>query len=235
MFLLLLRAWGSTLWVYLAAMLGFLPGFMPLPGAWMGCDRKHGAVIKPLPRQEVSHRKDTLIYALFMFLSLPSQTDLNWREYSVSCSRLNKNLSMTSFQEMDRSFLQPRVEREQQTDGEEIFFWSPEDEVWFPQNFLLLNVIWMWRDWFCVGCFCWWLITHGLVVFRAPGGTWVDAKAQNLSVQDFCALSITSGIFRARMARDSVHIIATTAINTWLCGVYRTMCVCVYHQQSDTY
>lgn len=116
----------------------FLPGFMPLTGAWMGCHRKHGAVIKPLPRQEVSHRKDTLIYTLIMFLSLPSQTDLNWHEYSVSCSRLNKNLSTTSFQESER-FFSTTPRRAADTDGEQIFFWSTEDGVWFLQNFLVLN------------------------------------------------------------------------------------------------
>lgn len=46
---LLFCAHEVGLWVYLAAVLWFLPRYLPLPGASVGCDRKHRAVIKPLP------------------------------------------------------------------------------------------------------------------------------------------------------------------------------------------
>lgn len=129
----------SFFWVYLAAVLRFLPGFMPLPGARMGCERKHGAVIKPLPQQEVSHREEALIYALIMFSSSPSQTDLKWREYFVRCSRLNKNLS-TNELPGKWALLQSCVELQQHTQMvSKCSFWRPEDGVWFLQNVLVLN------------------------------------------------------------------------------------------------
>lgn len=187
----------SFFWVYLAAVLRFLPG------ARMGCERKHGAVIKPLPQQEVSHREEALIYALIMFSSSPSQTDLKWREYFVRCSRLNKNLSTTSFLESER-FSSPA--------------WSCSSRRRWWANVLLKArgrslipaersgltwrkyVIWMQRDRLYVGCVCWWLITHRLAQIRASCGAWVDVKAQNIS-EHFSALSKTSAIFYAGAAR----------------------------------
>lgn len=58
--------------------------------------------------------------------------DLNWREYSVSCSRLNKNLSTSSFQESEHFFFPAlRVSAAADTDGEQMFFWKPEVGFWF--------------------------------------------------------------------------------------------------------
>lgn len=136
---------------------------------------------------------------------------------------------------MSASFLQPYVEWEQQTQmvnkcsfegpGWSLILVEPSGFKWRK------HVIWMWCNRLHVSCFCWWLITHRLILIRVSCGAWVDVKAQNIS-EDFSAPSITSGLFHAWAARDSVHKTATQAINTWLCGMNRTVCVsvcvCVY-------
>lgn len=60
----------------------------------------------------------------------------------------------------------------------------------------------------------------------------IKASGQQNISGDLTALSITSGLFQTEAAKDSVHKTAIQAINTLLCGVIRTACMC--HKRSDT-